>query len=167
MLAQWLINEAIVDEVWFVVSPQNPFKRQDGLMDAERRLQMLQEALEGNPHMKACDVELRLPTPSYTINTLRKLQEENPDKHFALLMGADNVAGLPHWREAEAIFQMVNIIVYPRDGITIEKFDSAHMQIVENAPRFDISSTQIRRWFSEGKDISPFIPKACVRIMNE
>ncbi len=165
MLAQWILNNGYVDEVWFIVSPQNPFKVNKELLPGEVRLEMLRRSAERDPRMHVSDIELSLPTPSYTINTLRALLERYPDTHFSMIMGADNVPGLPRWREAQAIFDMCEILVYPRDNMPIPVVDGARMQIMESAPQFDVSSTQIRQWHHEGKPICHYVPLGVLDLM--
>ena len=166
MLAQWILNNGYVDEIWFVVSPQNPFKVNKELMPGELRLKMLQLSAENDPRMHACDIELSLPTPSYTINTLRALTSQYPDYHFTMIMGADNVPGLPHWREAQAIFNICDILVYPRDNMPIPHVEGARIRVMDNAPQFNVSSTQIREWLKEGKPISHYVPSQILSLCS-
>lgn len=168
MLAQWVVNMGYADEVWFVVSPQNPFKEQAGLMPAEQRLRYLEMATEGNDSLKPCDAELKLPVPSYTINTLRYLKKEYEAEKFAILMGADNIMGLDRWREVDALLDEADIFVYPREEggelIDVERYAGplrqrygARIEYLEKAPRVDISATQIREWLSEGKKVTGYV----------
>lgn len=166
MLAQWILNNGYVDEIWFVVSPQNPFKVNKELMPGGLRLKMLQLSAENDPRMHACDIELSLPTPSYTINTIRALTKQYPHFHFTMIMGADNVPGLPHWREAQAIFNICDILVYPRDNMPIPHVEGARIRVMDNAPQFNVSSTQIREWLKEGKPISHYVPSQILSLCS-
>ncbi|MDO4461235.1 MAG: nicotinate (nicotinamide) nucleotide adenylyltransferase [Bacteroidia bacterium] len=166
MLAQWILNNGYVDEVWFVVSPQNPFKENKELLPSELRLEMLRLSVEKDQRMRACDIELSLPTPSYTINTLRALYSRYPNISFSMIMGADNVPGLHKWREAEAIFNMCEILVYPRDNMPIPNVDGAIIHLMDSAPQFDVSSTLLRQWLREGKSICHYTPSCVTELMQ-
>lgn len=152
MLAQYILNSASVDEVWFVVSPQNPFKKQEDLVGAEHRVEMVRIAVEGNVKMRVCDIELSLPTPSYTIDTLRALTKKYPDRQFVVVMGGDNLVGLSKWKEYDELVSNYSFIVYPRLGNELNVPQGVRVEIVE-APYIEISSTMLRRWIKEGKSV--------------
>lgn len=155
MLAQYMVNFADVDEVWLVVSPQNPFKQDVELADTQHRLNMARLAVGDNEKIKISEVELSLPKPSYTIDTLRALEKEYPESEFSIIMGADNLLGLNRWKEAETLLSRYRIIVYPRPGYEAKEPEGAHIEIVD-APQVDISSTQLRRWIGEGRSVLYF-----------
>lgn len=155
MLAQYMVNFADVDEVWLVVSPQNPFKQDVELADTQHRLNMARLAVGDNEKIKISEVELSLPKPSYTIDTLRALEKEYPEIEFSIIMGADNLMGLNRWKEAETLLSRYRIIVYPRPGYEAKEPEGAHIEIVD-APQVDISSTQLRRWIDEGRSVLYF-----------
>lgn len=155
MLAQYMVNFADVDEVWLVVSPQNPFKQDVELADTQHRLNMARLAVGDNEKIKISEVELSLPKPSYTIDTLRALEKEYPEIEFSIIMGADNLMGLNRWKEAETLVSRYRIIVYPRPGYEAKEPEGAHIEIVD-APQVDISSTQLRRWIGEGRSVLYF-----------
>lgn len=155
MLAQYMVNFADVDEVWLVVSPQNPFKQDVELADTQHRLNMARLAVGDNEKIKISEVELSLPKPSYTIDTLRALEKEYPEIEFSIIMGADNLLGLNRWKEAETLLSRYRIIVYPRPGYEAKEPEGAHIEIVD-APQVDISSTQLRRWIGEGRSVLYF-----------
>lgn len=155
MLAQYMVNFADVDEVWLVVSPQNPFKQDVELADTQHRLNMARLAVGDNEKIKISEVELSLPKPSYTIDTLRALEKEYPEIEFSIIMGADNLMGLNRWKEAETLLSRYRIIVYPRPGYETKEPEGAHIEIVD-APQVDISSTQLRRWIGEGRSVLYF-----------
>lgn len=155
MLAQYMVNFADVDEVWLVVSPQNPFKQDVELADTQHRLNMARLAVGDNEKIKISEVELSLPKPSYTIDTLRALEKEYPEIEFSIIMGADNLTGLNRWKEAETLLSRYRIIVYPRPGYEAKEPEGAHIEIVD-APQVDISSTQLRRWIGEGRSVLYF-----------
>ena len=116
-LANYLCEFGGLDELWFVVSPRNPFKQQADLMDDDFRLKLVQLAIKDYPKFQACDVEFSMPRPSYTYYTLQKLKELYPDNEFVLLMGADNWPNLKNWYQGEKIMKENPIIVYPINDI--------------------------------------------------
>lgn len=155
MLAQYMVNFANVDEVWFVVSPQNPFKINADLADAEHRLNMAKLAISNSKQLNICDIELSLPTPSYTVDTLFALTGKYPQHVFSIIMGGDNLAGLTRWKEYETILANHEIIVYPRTGCATEDLPKGRIAVTE-APQIDISSTMLRRWIAAGKSVEHF-----------
>ena len=158
IIAQAMLEH--VDEVWFVVSPQNPFKAQQSLMPEEERLRLVQLAVADNPRLKACDIELRLPRPSYTCVTLERLKQEYPEREFALIMGSDNVEGLPRWREAESIIENHRIYVYPRPGhLEAPLLQHPHITLLESLPHMEISSTYIRQQLAQGHSVRYLLPE--------
>ena len=156
-LAQAVQKQCGLDEVWLMVSPQNPLKRNDSdLLDDQLRLQIAQKALEGVEGVKACDYEFHLPKPSYTWNTLQHLTKDYPDHTFLLLIGGDNWAHFQRWRHWQDILWHHDIIVYPRDRYsgTID------------VPLLDVSSTEIRRRVRAGESISGLVPESIVRMVE-
>ena len=152
-LAQAVLEQCHVDEVWLMVSPQNPLKLGDAdLLDDNLRLDMAQKALEGIDGIKACDYEFHLPKPSYTWNTLQHLSADYPDHTFILLLGGDNWAHFQRWHHWQDILWHHDIIVYPRDN---------HPGTI-NVPLLDISSTDIRRRVRAGKSIEGLVPDSII-----
>lgn len=156
-LANYLCEFGGVDELWFVVSPRNPFKQQADLMDDDLRLQLVRLAIADYPKFQACDVEFSLPRPSYTYHTLLKLRELYPEYEFHLLMGADNWPNLRNWYQGERIMSDYPIIVYPRPGYPMEIDDLPANVFFVDAPQFDVSSTFIRESLAAGKDVRYFL----------
>ena len=154
-LAKWVIEHTDLDELWLLVSPNNPLKPADMLAPEEERLDAVREAVKDIPHLKASDFEFCLPRPSYTANTLRELQKAYPEHEFTLVIGEDNLAIFNQWREYEYILNHFRIFVYPRrgsDSISNFKFqisNAKNILFLASAPLFDISSTAIRR--SQGR----------------
>lgn len=147
-----------VDEVWFMLSARNPLKPPYPMSDAER-LALLKSAVEPYPFMRACDLELSMPRPSYTVDTLRRLEADYPSWRFRLLVGSDNLAGLSRWREPEEILSRFGIIVYPRPGYPVDAATlPSGAEYLADAPQMEISSTFIRRGLAEGCDMRPFLP---------
>ena len=161
ILANYILENSDMDELWFVVSPQNPFKDKKSLLTDHNRLDMVQLAVKNYPKMRASNVEFSLPKPSYTIDTLTYLKEKYPNYSFALIMGEDNLDSLPKWKNAEKLMSDYQIIVYPRtfEG---EKKDSEYLQhenvSIVNAPIIELSATEIRTMIKEGKNVRPMLP---------
>ena len=159
-LANWLCEYTDMDEIWFLVTPQNPFKKNMDLMEDNMRLELVRRAVEDYPKFKVSDFEFSLPKPSYTIHTLRALSKNYPDYDFLLIMGADNWVKFHHWQNHEDILNESEVIVYPRKGYKVEDscVDSSRMHYV-NAPEIEISSTFIRESIQQRKDIRFFLPE--------
>jgi len=159
-LANWICEFGDVDEIWFLVSPQNPLKKESELIDEKIRFQMVESAIAGYPKFKASDFEFSLPRPSYTINTLRALQKNFPDRTFHLIMGADSWAGISGWKEYQSIISEYPILIYPRKGTEIEIPEKyANIKKMES-PIIEISSTFIRESVKNGKDVRYFLPES-------
>ena len=159
-LAQQLREKAGLDEVWLMVSPQNPLKQAGDLLDDRLRMQMARLALEGVDGITASDYEMHLPRPSYTWNTLQALSNDYPDREFVLLMGGDNLALFHRWYHYEDILSNYRIVVYPRRNAIVEgAADNCQLSIV-NCQLIDISSTEIRRRIRNGLSIIGMVPPA-------
>ncbi len=170
VIANHMVEFSDLDEVWFVVTPQSPFKVKKTLLDNHHRLQMVQEATKDFPKLKASTIEFDLPQPNYTINTLAHLMEKYPDGHrFCLIMGEDNLKGFHKWKNYEAILEDYELYVYPRisDGEVVHQFEN-HASISKvDAPIMEISSTFIRTQHKKGKNIRPMLPYSVWRYMDE
>ncbi|MDX5320410.1 MAG: nicotinate-nucleotide adenylyltransferase, partial [Bacteroidota bacterium] len=143
IIANYMLEFTEVEEVWFVVSPQNPFKIHDRLADEQHRLAMVRLAVEDNPSLKAVDVEFNLSKPSFTIHTLHHLKEQFPEREFILIMGSDNLAGLPKWKGFEEIITNYNLFVYHREGNDNQTLKARDNVRVFDAPVLNISATFI------------------------
>ena len=150
-LARQLRQKAGLDEVWLMVSPQNPLKASADLLDDEIRMQMARLAVEGEEGIIASDYEMHLPKPSYTWNTLQALNKDYPDREFVLMIGGDNWQLFDKWYHADDIRKNYQIIVYPRRG-----FEGG----IDGLDLIDISSTEIRERIKAGKGIRRLVPKA-------
>lgn len=158
-LANFIAENTDLFEIWFVVSPQNPFKEENELAETSMRLKMLEASIRAYPKFKICDIELNLPTPSYTYLTLKELQKRYPHFNFTLIMGSDNLQQLHRWNNAEQIAQNYDVMIYPRPGFSIEnKHLSLKLEIIE-APVFNIDSTTIRQGIKLGKNYEFMVPK--------
>lgn len=167
VLANYMIAVAGLKEVWFVVSPHNPLKEKSTLLHQRQRLFMVKEAIGDYPKMKASNIEFNLPQPSYTINTLAHLEEKYPKKEFALIMGEDNLQTFHKWKNYEEILKSYFIYVYPRNGYNGGKFRDHPRVKFTKAPVIEISSTSIRQWVKEKKDVRFFMPPAAWTYMKE
>lgn len=161
ILANYIIENTDMDELWFVVSPQNPFKDKKSLLKDHNRLDMVQLAVKNYPKLRASNVEFSLPIPSYTIDTLAYLHEKYPEYSFSLIMGEDNLKGLKKWKNSETLIKNYQIIVYPRIATEGEKpaenVEHENISIVK-APIIELSATEIRKMIKEGKNVRPMLP---------
>ena len=156
-LAKSLCQQAGLDEVWLMVSPMNPFKKEaTDLLTDKLRLEMAEQAVADEPKLKACDYEFHMPKPSYTWHTLQALSQDFPHVGFTLLIGGDNWVSFDKWFHHEDILSHYPIVVYPRKGCDIGKVPSG-VTIVET-PLLNISSTEIRQRIKEGKSIHGMVP---------
>ena len=152
-LANYFIVEVGLKEIWFIVSPQNPLKEKSSLLDQRQRFHMVNLAIDDFRGMKASNIEFGLPIPSYTIQTLDVLQKKNPGKEFALIMGSDNLETFPKWKNYEEILEHHFLYVYPRPGFSGGDLKNHPKVKMTTAPQFEISSTQLRKWISQKKDV--------------
>lgn len=171
IIANHMAEHADLDQVWMVVTPHNPHKKKNTLLDDYHRLQMVHLATESFPKIKPSDIEFKLSQPNYTVNTLIHLQEKYPNHEFSLIMGEDNLKTLHKWKNYEVILQNYDIYVYPRlennilqtsEAITVEteNLELKHHPKVHliDAPVVEISSTFIRNNIKKGKNIQPLLP---------
>lgn len=158
-LAKSLCEKAGLDEVWFMVSPMNPFKKAaTDLLDDQLRLEMVKKALEGEPQLQACDYEFHLPKPSYTWHTLQAISQDFSDIRFTLLIGGDNWVAFDKWYHHDDILAHYPIVVYPRKGSDIGEVPEG-VTIVET-PLLNISSTEIRHHIAKGESIHGMVPES-------
>ena len=158
IIANYFLQTTDLEQVWFIVSPQNPFKASAGLLNEYHRFYLVQLAVEAEPKLKASDIEFRLPKPSYTVNTLAYLQEKYPDHRFSIIMGSDSFQNLSRWKNYEYILQHYPIYVYRRPGHDIvNEFKNATVTIMD-APLLQISATHIRNNIKDGKSIRYLVP---------
>jgi len=158
-IAGYISEFTDMDEVWFVVSPQNPLKEKQVLVNDKHRLNMVKKAIKNlSPKVRVCDIEFRMPKPSYTIDTLKHLPKLYPNNEFVVIMGADSLNSISQWKDYTELLNSYKIIVYPRPNIKTHELEKEFKVEVINAPLFDISSTELRKWISMGKDVSCFMP---------
>jgi nicotinate-nucleotide adenylyltransferase len=161
-LARQLREAAGLDEVWLMVSPQNPLKQQDGLLDDDLRLQLARQALADDPYIHVSDFEFHLPRPSYTWNTLQALRHDFSDREFVLMIGGDNWEHFPRWYRADDIVSHYRLVVYPRRGSDIDTATLPPTVQVVEAELLDISSTDVRRRVRQGKTIAGMVPDSII-----
>lgn len=164
MLADYLLSFTDLEQVWFVVTPHNPFKQKSNLLPDRERLHLAHLALEGDDRMRAVDIEFHLPQPNYTAQSLAHLREQFPEKQFVIIMGEDNLRGLHKWKNVESIVAEHDILAYPRHldvpsdrPSLLERYPRATLV---NAPRVEVSATLIRESFRLRKPLRHFLPKA-------
>lgn len=165
-LARTFLEQAALDEVWMLVSPQNPFKVNDSLPADNYRLQLVRAAVSGESRLVASDFEFHLPKPSYTWNTLQALSKAYPEHEFVLLVGGDNWAAFDRWAHSQDIITHYDLYVYPRPGSPIDATQlPARVHILYGEP-LDISSTEIRQRLEHGEDISALVPTAVLPLLQ-
>lgn len=161
IVANHIVEFSDLDEVWFVITPQSPFKTKKSLLSEEHRYQMVYDALQEYPKLKVSKIEFKLPQPNYTINTLVHLEEKYGTRYqFSLVLGEDNLKNFHKWKNYDVILDHFSLYVYPR--VPKEKIESPlqnHPKITKiKAPCMEISSTFIRKAYKEGKNIKPLLP---------
>lgn len=169
IIANHMAEFSGLDQIWLVVTPHNPHKEKQTLLDDYKRLEMVHLATEDFPKLRPSDIEFKLPQPNYTVNTLAYLHEKFPQHQFALIMGEDNLKSLHKWKNYEVILQKYEIYVYPRiaDG-TIE-IDAGKFPNVKriDAPVIELSSTFIRESVKSGKNSRPMLPEKVWKYIDQ
>lgn len=159
LLAQAILNETDLEKIWFVISPQNPFKQKKSLLNVFDRIHMAELATENNPKIDISAIETQLPIPSYTVDTLTHLKDLHPDYEFSVIMGEDNLTHFHKWKNYETILKYYKVFVYPRFDKT-ENDTVQHENIIHiDAPRIEISATKIREYVKAEKSIRHFVPE--------
>lgn len=164
-IAQSVLEQGLADEVWILITPCNPWKKDQALLDDRLRYDMVAQAVKEMDGVRASDYEFKLDKPSYTANTLRRISADYPDREFILTIGADNWVKFHNWREADFILKNYPIIVYPRQGYPIENV-SGNVTLLD-CPLMDISSTQIRQMVQDGTPINELVPASVARTILE
>lgn len=159
LIASYVVDEKLVDKVWFVVSPQNPLKKISTLLNEYDRLHLVNIAIESDTRFKASDIEFKLPKPSYTVDTLAYLKEKYPQQEFSVILGADSFQNLDKWKNADFLKTNYNFIIYNRLGTPINKEAVASNFHILNAPIIELSSTEIRKRIKEKRSIHYMLPE--------
>lgn len=163
IIANHVLQNTGMDAVWFIVSPQNPFKQNHTLLNEYHRLHLVQTAIEGETRMRAVDIEFKLPRPSYTIDTLTYLEEKYPEYEFSLIMGSDSLENIEKWKSGEVILKRYTICVYERLNYPTRHIEGAKIISIK-APLIEISASLIRSNIKSGKSIRYLVPDS---VMNE
>lgn len=166
-LASYVLEHTDLEQIWLVISPNNPLKDPGSLLPEDLRFRLAETALRGMPNIIPCDREFSLPKPNYTVNTLRALSAEHPDDTFTLIIGSDNMALFDCWREHDYILSHYPIIVYPREGDDMHVLHQRYpeMQVID-APLLPISATDIRRLLRQGDTSSWLDPNVAKQLQD-
>ena len=168
LIADYFIEFEIFDKIWFVVSPQNPFKSSDKLVDENLRFEMLKLAISDNEKFEACDIEFKLPRPSYTSDTLNHLRQKFPEHIFSPIIGGDNLQSFHLWKNHEEILNNHEIYVYRRAGYYSNPLFANQNKIkVFDVPLLNISSTYIREMLQAGKSVKYLVPDEVEEFIKE
>jgi len=172
IIANHMAEFSELNEVWLVVTPHNPHKKKNTLLEDTHRLAMVRIATEAYPKLKASTIEFDLPQPNYTVNTLAVLEEKYPDKEFCLIMGEDNVKSLHKWKNYEVILERYPIFIYPRISENLERNANLILEkkasvTLINAPIVELSSTFIRKNIAINKNIKPMLSKNVWHYIDE
>jgi len=156
-IANYMLSFTKIDELWFVVSPHNPFKKRQNMLSETDRLHLVNLAIEGHPSYRSCDLEFHMPKPSFTVDTLALLTEKYPQHNFVLIMGSDNLELFHEWKNSEVIIANYHRYIYPRPGTPQHLMENIPNATIVNAPLLDISSSFIRQAIAAGKDVPFFL----------
>lgn len=163
-VAEYMLKELQLEKILFIISPLNPFKQSADLWTPEKRLMLVQKAINYNPQLEASDIEFSLPQPSYTYITLEKLKNLYPDTKFAIIVGSDNLLRLKEWKEIETILGENTFEVFQRSGT--EHLQPFHPNIhIHKSPFVDVSATEIRQKLVEGKSVAGLVPDSIIELM--
>lgn len=166
-IANYMLEFTGIDQLWFVVSPQSPFKQKQSMLDDYQRLELVNRAIGDDHRLKASSIEFKMPKPSFTIDTLTYLKEEYPANQFWLIMGSDNLEHFHKWKNSELILENHPILVYPRPGFDPSSVKASGNIHIVDAPIMEISATFIRESLKAGKDIRYFIPERAWQYIEE
>ena len=158
IIANWFVEYTDLERIWFVVSPQNPFKEKKSLLADHHRLALVRTAIEDDLRFWVSDIEFSLPKPSYTIDTLTYLEEKYPKNEFVLIAGSDQLPNFDKWKNADRILELYKMYIYARPGYGDSRFDDHPSVKIFFSPMMDISSTFIRKSIREGKDMRYMLP---------
>ncbi|MFT4522415.1 MAG: nicotinate-nucleotide adenylyltransferase [Bacteroidia bacterium] len=159
ILSQFILGQTDLEEIWFVVSPQNPLKSMADLYPEEDRLEMVKLSIKDQPKFKACDVEFDMPRPSYTYDTLLELGAKHPKTEFVLILGSDNLQHFDKWKDHEQILLDYDLIVYNRENNPGGDFAKNQKVRLLKGPMLNISSTQIRSYLRLGRSVKFMVPR--------
>jgi len=167
IVANVMLESTDIQRIWFVISPHNPFKKKDNLLHEFDRCEMVRAAAYENYQMNVSDIELHLPQPSYTIDTLTYIKEKYPDKEFVLIIGEDNLNGFTKWKNSDRILENFELYVYPRPSSEPSALTDHEKVTMIDAPKVDISATFIRNFVKEGKSIQYLVPQPVADMISD
>lgn len=167
IIANYICESTDLDKVWLVVSPQNPFKTKDTLLNEYDRLHLINLAIEGNHNLRASDIEFNLPRPSYTIDTLTYLKEKYPEHEFSLIMGSDNLESIHKWKNYQQLLSNHAIYVYKRRGSEQTPTPAGAKFFLVDFPFIDISATFIRQSIKSGYSMQYLLPEKVWKYIDE
>ena len=157
IIANFVVHNTHLDQIWFVISPQNPHKQPQSLLNKYHRKHLIDISIEGENKLRTSTIEFNLPTPSYTIDTLTYLKEKHSNDDFSLILGSDSFQNLPRWKNYETLIKQYSIYVYERPGFDVAENSNKNVTVLK-APFLDISSTKIRKMIQEGQSIKFLVP---------
>ncbi len=166
-IANYFVEYTDIEQLWFVISAQNPLKQKKGLLADYHRLALVRQAIEGDHRFRACDIEFKMPQPSYTIDTITYLREQYPDKEFVILMGADGLPTFHKWKNYNEIITHYKRYIYPRPGINVNNLQNIENCEFIKAPIMEISSTFIRDSIRNKKDVRHFLNESVYKYISE
>jgi nicotinate-nucleotide adenylyltransferase len=166
-IANYFVEYANLNELWFIISPHNPLKDKKSLLPDYQRYELVCRSLRDYPKFKASNIEFSMQQPSYTSDTLAYLDEKFPKRDFALIIGEDNLSSFQKWKNYEQIIEKRTLLVYPRPGCAKSKFHEHKNVKILNAPHMEISSSFIRNSIKNEKDVRFFLPEAAWKYMDE
>ncbi len=157
IIANHIANNTDLDQIWFVISPQNPLKQSNSLLNEQHRKHLIDLSIEGEKKLKSSNVEFKLPKPSYTIDTLIYLEEKYPQNSFTIIMGGDSFSNIVRWKNYKVLLKNYQILIYERPGFKLKEFNEANI-ILLKTPLLEISSTHIREMLKKKKSIRYLVP---------
>lgn len=169
-IANYIVKDTDIEQLWFIISPLNPFKKKAALLSGKHRYELVNIAisqLADNNKLKASDIEFNLPQPSYTINTLHYLKKKHPEHNFVIIMGSDNLSSFHKWKNYEEILDNYEIYVYPRSNSDGSKMKAHEKVKFIDAPLIEISSSFIRKSIKQGRDIRKLLPDNVYKYISE
>lgn len=166
-IANFMLEYSEIDELWFVVSPQNPLKAKKSLLADYHRIELVRRAVGDDLRFRVSDIEFGMPKPSYTIDTLTYLGEKHPDNAFYIIMGADGLKTFHKWKHADLLEKNYHRLVYPRPGYDEDKLILGSNITILKAPMMEISSSFIRKAIGEGRDVRYFLPESTYQYIRE
>ena len=167
IIANYMLEFSDLDDVWMVISPHNPLKEKKTLLADHHRYYMVQVAIEDNPRLRACNLEFKMPQPSFTIDTLVRLEEKHPDHQFVLIAGTDIFPTFHKWKNYEILLENYKFYIYRRPGFDAGIYSNHPHVMIFDAPLMEISSSFIRQAIAEGRDIRYFVPDKVYNYIRE